>query len=217
MGQPVPRHRSSADIAEIHPLPIMNPNKRLVVFVVLLALVVSALVLQRVEIPDASQRLRDFPKSGLGFSSQSLRLTDFEEDAIGEANAFKAIYHWKGRSYAVTLIDGTRDRHAVHDPRYCFRGAGWNILGESSVPCIHGQATRLRLRRDGSDTEALFFYSDGVRSFDDPIDYWLRATKRRWLRRWGGPEPLLVMVQPVNPGSKLEPFLQDLLPALSLP
>jgi hypothetical protein len=195
----------------------MTSKRRFQVLLTLLLLVSASLLLQLIEIDDAAQRLQQFPRSGLGFASKSLRLTDLEKEMIGKARALKAVYHWKGRRYAITVIDGTHDRHAVHDPRYCFRGAGWSIQHEKTVPCLGGQARQLQMSRDGERTEALFFYSDGRRSFDQPLDYWFQATKRRWLRRWGGPEPVLVMVQPLSSTSDLGAFLRELLPALSLP
>lgn len=195
----------------------MKSKRHLILFSALLLLVVAALVLRRIELEDATARLTAFPRSGPGFSSKQLALTEAEQDMLGGASAVKSVYAWQGRRYAVTMVDGTRDRQAVHDPRYCFRGSGWRIESEETIDFSGGTARRMTMTRDDSETEALFFYSDGESVFDAPFDYWLRATKRRWLRKWGGPEPVLVMVQPMDPGVELEGAIDGLLPLLPNP
>ena len=190
---------------------------QLLLLSLLLVMVVAALILRRIELPDASERLRDFPTSGPAFSSKQMELTEFEEDMLGEANALKAVYAWHGMNYVITIIDGTHDRQAVHDPRYCFRGAGWDITDEQRLGYAGGFIRKLILNQDGEHMEAVFFYSDGETAFDKPSQYWLRATKRRWLRRFGGPEPLLVMIRPLDSSQSVDPAVERLLPLLPLP
>lgn len=195
----------------------MGQKQILLLFSALLLLVLVALFVRALDLPDASERIARFPKQGPMFQSISVPLTDFEKDMLGGAKGYKAIYLWQGLRYAYTMIDGTHNRQAVHDPRYCFRGAGWTILTDVSVDFSGGKARRVKLSQDEVQSEALFFYSDGENVFDRPLEYWMRATMRRWLRRFGGEEPVLVMIQPVDPGVSLEPALRGLLPLLPLP
>lgn len=195
----------------------MKPKTQLILFSGLIALVIAALLLRQIEIPNASVRLASYPEKGPGFTSQHAELTEFERDMLGPALARKSIYAWRGLRYAVIIIDSTRNRQAVHDPRYCFRGAGWKIVAEQELKIAGGEARKLVLEQDSHITEALFYYSDGDEVFDSPFEYWVRATKRRWLRKWGGPEPVLVMIQPMEPDMPLQPAIEGLLPLLPIP
>ncbi|MGB0744283.1 MAG: hypothetical protein ACPGSB_07130 [Opitutales bacterium] len=189
----------------------------LLLFSGLILLALVGLVVRGVQLEDASVRVAAFPRSGPGFSSQQVELTEFEKDMLGEASGYKFIYLWKGLGYALTMIDGTDNRQAVHDPRYCFRGAGWEIVGDEEIDFFGGHARRIELRQADLQSEALFFYSDGTDVFGSPLEYWMRATVRRWLRQFGGEEPVLVMVQPVEPGVPLDAALGGLLPLLPVP
>ncbi|GAA5482977.1 hypothetical protein [Haloferula sargassicola] len=195
----------------------MSQKKSLILFSGLLGLIVLALVARSIDLPDASERIARFPTAGPAFSSKPVELSDFEKDTLGEAQGYKAIYQWRGLRYAITMIDGTRNRQAVHDPRYCFRGAGWKIGEESTLDLAGGQARHVHLEREGDQADALFFYSDGKRAFDSPVEYWARTTARRWLRGLGGEEPVLVMVQPLDPRIGLDPAVHGLLPLLGIP
>ncbi|MBB5351567.1 hypothetical protein HNR46_001804 [Haloferula luteola] len=195
----------------------MSSKKNLLVFSGLLGLILLALALRHLELPDATDRIAQFPREGPGFTSKPVELSEFEKDTLGAAKGYKSIYLWKGLRYSLTIIDGTHNRQVVHDPRYCFRGAGWEIDEEQSHDLAGGHVRQLHLTRDGISTEALFYYSDGRHLFDSPIEYWSRTTLRRWLRQWGGEEPVLVMVQPVDPRVELGPALEGLLPLLGAP
>jgi hypothetical protein len=195
----------------------MSQKQILMLFSGLFVLVLLALLVRGLELPDASTRIKNFPRQGTMFQSKQVPLTDFEKDMLGTASGYKAIYLWQGLRYAFTIIDGTRNRQAVHDPRYCFRGAGWANTADRTVDFSGGQARRVELEQSGVKSEALFFYSDGENVFDRPLEYWMRATFRRWFRHLGGDEPVLVMIQPVDPDVSLEPALKGLLPLLPLP
>ena len=195
----------------------MNQKQTIWLLSALAALLVTALALRAIPLPDAAERLESFPSKGPGFTSRDAPLTEIEKEALGPAVGMKRLYAWRGRSYALTILDGTRNRNAAHDPRYCFRGAGWRITKESRVPIPGGSARRVWMSNRDGNSEALVFYSTGIEAFDDPKAYWLRATKRRWLRGLGGPEPVLVTIQPVNSGETVEGLAEGLLPLLPLP
>lgn len=195
----------------------MRPKQVILLFSSLLILILVAAYVRTLDLPDASGRIADFPQSGPGFSARSIPLTEFETDMLGEADGYKWIYTWKGLRYAITILDGTYNRQAVHDPRYCFRGAGWTIETDETITLAGGHARQLSLRNESGTSEALFFYSDGEHIFDAPFEYWMRATLRRWLRSHGGGEPILVMIQPLDSGVGIQPAINELLPMLPMP
>ncbi|MFT4900754.1 MAG: hypothetical protein ACI81V_000020 [Lentimonas sp.] len=195
----------------------MKQQHLILPFSLLFILIIVALCLRTIELEDATVRIEGLSKDGTGYTSRKIELTDFEQDMLGEAMGYKSIYIWRGLPYVITILDGTRNRQAVHDPRYCFIGAGWSIDEDQKIDFAGGDARRITLSNGEQESEALFFYSTGTSIFSHPIEYWLRATLRRWLRSYGGDEPLLVMVQPLEPGVKLEPALNGLLPVLRLP
>ncbi|WPJ96818.1 exosortase-associated EpsI family protein [Coraliomargarita algicola] len=195
----------------------MRQKQVILLFSALLLLIFTAGYMRSLELEDASVRMAAFPLSGPGFTARSVPLTDFESDILGAADGYKWIYSWKGLRYAITILDGTHNRQAVHDPRYCFRGAGWDIVDDQVISYAGGSARQLKLTRQGGSSEALFFYSNGEIVFDAPLEYWLRATLRRWLRQYGGAEPVLVMIQPLNPGVGIDRALNEFLPMLPIP
>src|ERR1700733_5424039 len=76
-------------------------------------------------LPDAGTRLQRLPKSGKEFTSLDVPLTEQERLGLGKTGLIHRDCVWSGKEFLLTVIDGTKDRHAVHDPRYCFEGAGW--------------------------------------------------------------------------------------------
>jgi hypothetical protein len=97
------------------------------------------------------------------------------------------------------VVDGTRNRRAVHDPGFCFRGAGWKIESEQPFALPHGEGRLVRLSRASETAEAVYWYSDGLSAHADPRRYWLEATLRRLSLGRSGPEPVLVMLVPAGP------------------
>lgn len=195
----------------------MSQKQIILLFSALIALIIAAFLLRAIELEDATVRIERFPKSGPMFSSRSLELTDFEKDMLGSAKGCKFIYLWQGLHYFITIIDGTANRQAVHDPRYCFRGSGWEITKDTTIDFAGGKARRIEIQKEAVQSEALFFYSDGERVFGSPLEYWMRATVRRWLRDFAGEEPVLVMIQPADPKVGLESAIRGLLPLLPMP
>lgn len=195
----------------------MSPKQTILLFSVMLIFVLSALFIRFADKGEAVSRIDAFPREGTGFSSREIELSDFERDMLGAATAYKAVYSWKGGLYAVTIIDGSKNRQAVHDPRYCFRGAGWAIVSYNKTPIKGGHAEHLWLEKSGVKSEALFFYSDGNSAFASSLRYWMTATWRRWMFFRDINEPILVMIQPVDQNTNLNSVLSGLLPILPLP
>ncbi|MHB8522062.1 MAG: exosortase-associated EpsI family protein [Limisphaerales bacterium] len=146
-------------------------------------------------LPDAQQRIDRILKRGGQFAGADVPLTEREQVALGRVRVLHRRYEFKGRGFLLTVIDGTRNRHAVHDPRYCFQGAGWRIAAEKQLSIPGGVATWLRLTQGKRVAEALFWFSDGASRYSSVPRYWWEATWRRaTLGRCGG-EPVMVVLQ----------------------
>lgn len=143
----------------------------------------------------AADRLAAIPLAAGEFQGRDVPLTERELQVLGRVDHLHREYTRGDRSVYVTLIDGSRDRHAVHDPRYCFRGAGWTVLEESSRPLLGGEARWLRAERGGAPAEAAFWFSDGqARHASLPAYLWTTVLRRVTFGAAGG-KPVLVVVQ----------------------
>lgn len=147
----------------------------------------------------ANGRLDAVPRSGPGFSSADVTLNPAELQVLGRVDLIHRKYQLGQHAFYATLIDGTKDRHAVHDPRYCFQGAGWTVLAEEQLPLPGGAARLVRAKHADREVQALFWFSDGARRYTSVLQYWWQTTLRRMsLGRLGG-EPVLVVLQSFGP------------------
>jgi hypothetical protein len=145
-------------------------------------------------LPDASLRTGNFPLRGLFFDSRELPLTPDETGIFGQAKVLKRLVRVKRTPVVVLVIDGTLNRHAVHDPLFCYRGAGWQVTAETTLRLERGSAKRVTLRLGTREAEAIYWFSDGVRSHPSILRYWWDATIRRLTLGATGPEPVLVIL-----------------------
>ena len=143
----------------------------------------------------AGEKLRAVPLQHGAFAGEDVPLTERELKVLGRVDVVHRKYVYGERSVYVTLIDGSRDRHAVHDPRYCFRGAGWRVLEERQRPVQGGEATWLRAENEYGRAEAAYWFSAGDRRHSSMMRYlWDSMVRRVSLGQWGG-KPVLVVVQ----------------------
>jgi hypothetical protein len=163
---------------------------------------------------DAQDRLRCLPAAGPGFASRDLALAPDEAAVFGQARALKRIYQVRGERFVLTVIDGSRNRHAIHDPLYCFRGAGWQVTKNDTVPIIGGHAQAVTLSKDGEPRNALFWLSDGETRYTSPFQYWWQTTLRRLTFGQSGAAPVLVMLQPAGAQALEWATLLDRFPAV---
>lgn len=147
---------------------------------------------------DAAARLQALPEQGLMMKSEAVAVTPAETQIYHGATVLKRLVQVRGQRVVLTIIDGTRNRHAVHDPLFCFRGAGWDVLSEASVPLERGEGRRVTLGRHGEHAEAMYWFSDGTASFGSATTYWVRTTLRRVTLGTSGPEPVLVVLTSVD-------------------
>lgn len=176
----------------------MNNTAKKVLWIALGLAVVLSLVWQFVPLPDAGARLDAIPLSGFGFTGRDLPLADVEASIYKPARVLKRIYAVGHQQVIVVAIDGSRNRHAIHDPTFCFRGAGWTIASYRDIPVPGGTARLLSLNKDGRNIEAMYWMSDGRTRYPSAMHYWWQTTLRRLTLGHSGAEPILFVLQPAN-------------------
>ena len=82
----------------------------------------------------AEERLAAMQIRGDGFDSRGVALAATESKSLGAAIAVRRLYRFGEHRVLATVIDGTHNRHAIHDPLYCFTGAGWRITKDERLP-----------------------------------------------------------------------------------
>lgn len=180
----------------------------------LLLAVILALVWDRVPLPDAQNRVAGLAPAGLGFTSREVPLNETEKSIFGPAQVTKRVYRVGRQNFVIVIIDGTRNRHAVHDPTYCFRGAGWTIAGERPLALPGGAGQILSLRKGNQTREAVYWFSDGRERHAQVARCWWQTALRRLTFGASGPAPVLVLVQPLDDESAAWETLPVTLPML---
>lgn len=177
---------------------------------------IVALVWPALPLSSGSDRLGRLPVSGPGFQSKPIELTAVDHEFLGGARGVQRLVqlHGGGR-LMVTVIDGSGNRHAVHDPTYCLAGGGWKIRRQQTVLLQSGEAIWMAMEKDGRTMESMWFFDDGKRQFTSPFAYWLRTGARRVTLGRSGPEPVLVSLRTL-PGESVDwhRVRQILLPGL---
>ena len=164
----------------------------------LAAMVALSLLWDRFPARAGEKRLGNLPAEGLGFAGRDLPLNATEVQVYRNAETVKRLYQAGARRFIVTAIDGSRNRHAVHDPLYCFRGDGWHVAGKQSLSVPGGRAQLLRLIRDGRQTEVVFWFTDSrERNISASRAWWLSLLHRLTFGQ-SGCETVLVLLQPAS-------------------
>ncbi|MCP5522487.1 MAG: exosortase-associated EpsI family protein [Verrucomicrobiales bacterium] len=192
----------------------MSPRKRQLLLAALVLVAILAVVWDRHQLPTATLRLGRLPTEGVGYSSRELEMSDIEREAFGAADVVKRLYASGAGQFVVTVVDGSRNRHAVHDPTYCFRGAGWRIAARQAAPLPGGEAAWLSLTQGDEHQEAAFWFTDGRVRHASALRCWTQTTLRRLTFGRSGEEPLLVLVQPLDNPGVVHPGLAETLPWL---
>jgi hypothetical protein len=147
---------------------------------------------------EARPRLMTLPEKGLSFTSQDLALNPTEAQVYRKADSVKRLYQTRRARFILTAVDGTHNRHAVHDPLYCFRGDGWDVVQRDTLQVPGGRATRLILARSGHRTEAVFWFTNGRERCDSAWRAWWMGLCRRVMPNSGSHEPALVLLQGIQ-------------------
>lgn len=159
-----------------------------------LAMVVFLGVFWNLPLPDASERLRKLPESGLMYRSRPLDVSQAERKIFGAATVLRRQIFAGRHTFALTVIDGTHNRHAVHNPLHCFQGSGYRAGDGSVVPLSQGHGKSFRLDSPQGTATVLFWFSDGKERHASAWRYWWQASCRRISRGASGPEPVLVIL-----------------------
>ena len=176
----------------------MNARSQKILLGGLLFAVVLALAWDSVPLSDAQSRVARLAPDGLGFTSREVPLNETEKSIFGAAQVIKRIYRVGRKDFIIVIIDGTHNRHAVHDPTYCFRGAGWSIAGERPLALPGGVGKILSLRKGNETRAAVFWFSDGRERHAQVARGWWQSALRRLTFGASGPAPVLVLVQPLK-------------------
>lgn len=153
-------------------------------------------------IGSAQKRLEAMPMKGFQFAGRDIALTEQDRAVFGAANVLRREYTGRGGDFLLTVVDGSRNRHAVHDPLYCLQGAGWQPIAQKHLPLSNGEGALVRLRKaDGSENVVFYWYSARTERFSSPLRYWWHSTLRRLTFGKSGEEPALVIVQPYQLGT----------------
>jgi hypothetical protein len=146
---------------------------------------------------DAS-RIHRIPAKGFGFHSFEIPLSQGELARYKQAEVIKRCYVMGASRFILVAIDGERNRHAVHDPMYCFTGSGWRIVSTESMPIEAGSCTVLHLMKGAVSRDVAYWFTDGRKRHASVVRYWLQATLRRITMGRFGQEPVLVMIQSIE-------------------
>ncbi len=151
--------------------------------------------------PKTPSRLAQLPLKGFGYASRDLPLEGAEAAVFQRAVVLKRLYQAGPDRFVLLAVDGEGDRHAIHDPLYCFRGAGWKLSQESYINLPGGRGRIVQLVRGKESAEAMYWITDGQTRHASPLSAWWQSTLRRLPGQHSGGAPVLVVVQPVTGGT----------------
>ncbi len=187
--------------------PLMNPTSPHPSSLALFAIVVVFVALATwfaLPIKPSQTSLDDLPVSGPNFVSRAVPLEADEARRLHGAQAIKRICRNHDQLFWLVAIDGTENRHAVHDPLYCLRGQGWSIVNQYEIPIANGVGKRYSLTRDGESKAFIYWFSSGSAPFHAMTRYWAESSARRLTKGRSGSEPILYYVVPINRNSEVQ-------------
>ena len=191
------------------------PKKPLWLWIFLFAALLLSIIWQFFPLGDAQARMQRLPLYGQDFEGYIVPLSPEEQKTFHEIAVIKRIYQIGTQKCFLYVLDGTNNRHLVHDPAYCFRGSGWEIAQDQPFPLRHGVASLVLLTKGNERKDALYWYADGAVPFRSPFVYWWKTTLRRLTLGLSGPEPVLVVIQPLDTQTLNLIQLVDDFPALN--
>lgn len=188
-----------------------SPTTQKVLWIGLFVAIVLGILWQFFPLKDAQNRLDALPLNAPGVEGKNLPITPLELEFFKNVNMIKRSYLIGDQKAFIYILDGTHNRHAVHDPVYCFRGGGYEILSKRPYALKNGEGSLYVISKGKEKREALLWFSDGTSHFNSPVRYWLSATLRRLTLGASGPEPVLIVIQPIGEDKPLEwdRLLQD--------
>lgn len=145
-------------------------------------------------LPDATARLHNLGYKAPGVQCEDIALAPAETVNFRGTTVLKRVALVGKDCVLLTVVDGTHNRHAIHDPIFCFRGAGWEVEAQHDIPVTDGEARVVRLRRGATAAEAIYWFSDCDSKFASPMTFWWKTALRRLSLGKSGQEPVLVFL-----------------------
>ncbi len=170
-------------------------NQKIILWSALFFAVVFGAAVKWIPQHSEQSRLQRLPLTGSFFSCTPLTLSPIELSFYGKSKVIKRFYRFAQCDFVMIVIDGSANRHVIHDPLYCLQGSGWHINSREPLSIDGGQADLLRLSKDGVNRESVFWFSDGISRHASIVRYWLQTTLRRLTFGHFQPEPVIVILQ----------------------
>ena len=137
-----------------------RPQLQILSWVSFIGLLGAILVYAIVPVANARDRLEFIPSESHSFNSVEIPFTQEEKDFLRDAHAIKRLYSLSdGNTLMMLVVDGAEDRHVVHNPVFCIKGAGDEILSEESMPLVKGSGSKLKIKTDSGFQEMAYWYS----------------------------------------------------------
>lgn len=176
-----------------------NPSKKLL-WAALLATVLACVILDLRPRGGGPSRLTSLPMKGLGYTGRDLPLNEAETAVFQKAFVLKRLYQIGPNRIVLLAVDGSGDRHAIHDPLYCFRGAGWAVTSEHPFPIPGGNGKILKLAKGSQTAEALCWFTNGENRHDSAGKAWWQSVAARFGSGGARKTPALLLLQPAAGG-----------------
>lgn len=178
----------------------MTKLRRYSLWGVIVAAFVLIVLWEAFPLADAKSRLDSLPLRGETFDGQTLPLSDMEVTVFEGCNLIKRIYRVGSDRMFLTIVDGTNNRNAVHDPTLCFSGSGWEVSERERLEVDGGYAEIITLKKGIRRREVLLWFSEGDRKYGSVVTYWYRTALRRLTMGLSGNEPVRIIVELNRPG-----------------
>ena len=142
--------------------------------------------------------LNDIPISGYGYDGRALEFSQAERAFLGKAEAIKHEYSQTGYRLVVVVVDGSNNRHAVHDPIFCLRGAGYETTGRQDFPIINGHGQLVSLAKGSIKQKVAYWFSNGEQRYTSFTRYLAESALNRLTLGTLGQQPKMVTVYSVG-------------------
>lgn len=179
----------------------MRTTLKRILWCLLAVAVIAGIVFESLPAPKAASRIDALPLQAFGLAGRDLPLSDAEAAFFRQVRIVKRLYQAGSTRFILLAVDGAGDRHALHDPQYCFRGAGWTVTRSTEIPLPGGRGRVLTLAKDRQSAEALYWFSNGRVRHVSPLQLWWESVLRRVRLRPEAGNPVLVILQPTAGGT----------------
>lgn len=142
--------------------------------------------------------LDDIPVSGYGYDGRALEFSQAERVFLGNAEAIKHEYSQASYRLIVVVVDGSNNRHAVHDPIFCLRGAGYETTGQAAFPIINGHGQLVSLAKGPTKQEVAYWFTNGEQRYTSFSRYLAESALNRLTLGKLGQQPKMVTVYSVG-------------------